>query len=110
MRNILRGTAFCVRIDREFAGAMTFYNESIHWLAVSKRFQHRGVGTLLVKHATRAASAQVRVVTFGEGHPHPEASAARALYRGLGFVQTNEDPGVVPDNTPREVLAWSSSS
>jgi ribosomal protein S18 acetylase RimI-like enzyme len=107
-RNIQRGTAFCVRIDGEFAGAMIFNNDSIHWLAVSKRFRHRGVGAALVRRATQTATTRVRVITFGEGHPHPDASAARALYRALGFVETHEDPGVVPDRTPREVLAWSS--
>ena len=42
--NIARGTAFCVRVDNELAGAMLFRRGWINWLAVRKRFRHRGAG------------------------------------------------------------------
>jgi ribosomal protein S18 acetylase RimI-like enzyme len=104
--NIARGTAFCVRVDNELAGAMLFRRGWINWLAVRKRFRHRGAGRALVTHAISVGENEVRVTTFGERHPHPEADGARGLYSAMGFELTHEAPKPAPDKTPREILVW----
>src|SRR5215468_8493216 len=58
--NIARGTAFCVRVDNELAGAMLFRRGWINWLVVRKRFRHRGAGRALVTHAISVGENEVR--------------------------------------------------
>ena len=105
-RSIARGAAYCVRIDGEVAGVIQYRNGRINWLAVGHRFHRRGVGRALVTHALASGDPVVRVTTFGEGDPHPEASAARALYQALGFAPSQEHAEPAPDGTPRTVLIW----
>lgn len=105
-RSVARGAAYCVRIGGEVAGVMQYRNGRINWLAVGKRFRRRGVGHALVTHALASGAPVVRVTTFGEGHPHPEASAARLLYQTLGFSPSQEAAEMMADGTPRVVLIW----
>jgi GNAT superfamily N-acetyltransferase len=108
-RNVARGTAFCVRIDNELSGAMLFRGGWIHWLAVLKRFRRLGVGRALIAHTLSAGESEVRVMTFGPGHPHPDSHAARAFYCTMGFKLSNEAPEPASDGTPREILVWRAS-
>lgn len=105
-RSVARRAVYCIRINGEVAGVMQYRNGRINWLAVGKHFRRRGVGRALVTHALASEEPVVRVITFGEGHPHPEASAARALYQTLGFSPAQESVETVPDGTPRIVLVW----
>lgn len=109
-RSIARGAAYCVRIGGEVAGVMQYRNGRINWLAVGQRFHRRGVGRALVTHALASGDLVVRVTTFGEGDPHPEASAARALYQTLGFSPSQEHAEPAPDGTPRTVFIWHHST
>lgn len=105
-RNIARGSAFCVRLDAEFAGAMLFRNGWIHWLGVKKHFRRRGAGRALVSHAVKSSEGEVRVVTFGANHPHPDARSAQELYRVMGLALSDETPAAAADGTPRVILLW----
>jgi ribosomal protein S18 acetylase RimI-like enzyme len=105
-RSIARSTALCVRIDDGLAGAMLFRAGSIDWLAVLKRHRRRGVARALVAYA-QTVHGEVRVTTFGPGHPHEDSQASRALYRAMGFAAVEDlaEPAG-PDGTPREALVW----
>ncbi|MEZ4860394.1 MAG: GNAT family N-acetyltransferase [Caldilineaceae bacterium] len=108
-RSIERGAVYCVRIDGAVAGVMQYRKHTINWLAVTKRFRRRGVARALVAHALAAGAPTVRVTTFGEGHPHPDAALARAFYQGLGFLPIQEPIEPVADGTPRVELVWYNS-
>lgn len=105
-RSVARGVAYGVRMNGEVAGVMHYRNQRINWLAVGKRFQRQGVGRALVTHALTTGAPVVRVTTFGEGHPHPNAQAARYLYQALGFQPSAEHAESVADGTPRTVFVW----
>jgi ribosomal protein S18 acetylase RimI-like enzyme len=105
-RNIGRGAALCVRIDGHLAGGMLFRESTINWLAVGRAYRRGGIGRALVGYALEVGSARVRVTTFGADHPHPEAGAARHLYRAMGFAPSPEPPELASDGTSREVLVW----
>lgn len=97
LKNIGRGTAFCVRegdscSGAPLAGGMFFSPRRpdrpeyrIGWLSVAERCRRRGIGRLLVEHAFDLVEppAVMTVVTFGEdvepGQP------ARRLYEQMGF-------------------------
>jgi ribosomal protein S18 acetylase RimI-like enzyme len=96
VRNIARGSAFVVRASPglaggPLAGALLWQptRHEISWLAVAQRHQRLGIGQALVAHALSLATVgrEVTVVTFGPSMP--EGAAARALYRGAGFVETS---------------------
>lgn len=106
-RSIARGSAYCVRLDGELAGAMAFREGWINWLAVPGRCRHQGVGRALVRFAQSTGALEIRVTTFGRSHPHPQSASARDFFLAMGFQSTNEQPGLVPDGTPREILLWS---
>jgi ribosomal protein S18 acetylase RimI-like enzyme len=108
-RSVARGDAYCIRTDGEVVGVMQYRNGWINWLAVSKRFRRRGVGRALVTHALAGEALIVRVTTFGKGHPHPDAAAARRLYQTLGFQPSDEIAEPAADGTPRAVLVWYNS-
>lgn len=103
-RNIAHGDAYCVRIDGTLAGAMLFRRDRINWLAVRRLFRHQGVGRMLVTHALTSSDGEVRVTTFGSGHPHPDAEPARQFYISLGFQYSNEVAKPADDGTPREIM------
>jgi GNAT superfamily N-acetyltransferase len=104
-RNVGEGAAFCVRVDGAMAGAMLFKAGTIGWLAVSKRSRRCGVARALVAHAQSAAR-DIRVTTFGAGHPHPDSQASRSFYRVMGFRTVTGGGSLGPDATPREALIW----
>lgn len=104
-RNIVRGTALCIRIDGSIAGAVLLNAGSIKWFAVLKRFRRRGVARALVAHV-QSVHSEVRVTTFGAGHPHPDSQASRVFYRTMGFTMLNDATAAGPDGTPREELVW----
>lgn len=97
LRNIGRGTAFCVREGDGPAGAPLvggmFFSARradrleyrIGWLAVTGRSRRRGIGHLLVEHALSLveAPAVVSVDTFGEDVV--QGRAARRLFEAMGF-------------------------
>jgi GNAT superfamily N-acetyltransferase len=103
-RNVERGTALCVRINDELAGGMLWRGGWINWLGVRKQFRRQGVGRALVAHAVSVHDDDVRVITFGGHHPHPEAVGARRLYTAMGFEVSDETPVLPPDGTPREIM------
>jgi ribosomal protein S18 acetylase RimI-like enzyme len=84
---------------------MFFSAGVIKWLAVVRNFRRRGVGRALVAHA-QSCGRDVRVTTFGAGHPHPDSQTARELYRAMGFGVEAVGVGPGPDGTPREALLW----
>jgi ribosomal protein S18 acetylase RimI-like enzyme len=108
-RNVARGSAFCIHIDNALCGAMLFRNGSINWLAVRKWAQRRGVGRALVAYCQSSGVPELRVVTFGRGHPDPESRAAEAFYRAMGFVLLGEAPPHASDGTPRQIFVWRAS-
>jgi ribosomal protein S18 acetylase RimI-like enzyme len=108
-RNVARGSAFCVHIDDVLSGAMLFRNGWINWLAVRRRFQHRGVGRALVGYCQSSGATEIRVVTFGRGHPDPESRAAEAFYRAMGFELVGDGPPHPSDGTPRQIFVWRTS-
>ena len=106
LKNIARGSAYCVRLENQLAGAMLYRNGWIHWLAVGRQYRHRGVGSALVQHTQDHGEPEIRVTTFGDGHPHSDAAAAQRFYKALGFEVTGEPATLSPDGTPRIVLLW----
>jgi GNAT superfamily N-acetyltransferase/uncharacterized protein (DUF1330 family) len=104
VRNIDRGTAWvATSADGEMLGGMfgSEAGDEIGWLAVFPDARRRGAARALVQHTLTTAHGPVRVTTFGTGHPHPDAEAARQLYSTLGFVSTGRTHDG-PDGTPRE--------
>jgi GNAT superfamily N-acetyltransferase len=105
-RSVERGSAYCVRIDGELAGAMEFRNGWVNWLAVRRQFQRQGVGQAMVEFAQASGAGEIRVATFGIGHPHRDATSGREFYQALGFDLSSEIPKPAADGTPREILVW----
>lgn len=106
LKNIARGSAYCVRLENQLAGAMLYRNGWIHWLAVGQRFRRHRVGRALVQHTQAHGEPEIRVTTFGDGHPHSDAAAAQRFYKTLGFEVTGEPATLSPDGTPRAILRW----
>jgi GNAT superfamily N-acetyltransferase len=94
-RNIVRGTALCLRAHDGAAsaplwGALLYSPKApvakLNWLGVTASQRRNGIGLHLF-HAMREqlhASETLEVVTFGEDHPG--GLAARRFYQKLGFV------------------------
>jgi ribosomal protein S18 acetylase RimI-like enzyme len=115
LRQIGRGTAFCVREGNgppgaPLLGGLLFSpprpgrdEYRIGWLAVAARCRQQGMGRLLVEHACGLVEppATLSVVTFGEdvagGQP------ARRLYERLGF-RAQEMTGPGPEGGSRQVF------
>jgi ribosomal protein S18 acetylase RimI-like enzyme len=105
-RNVIRGSALCVKIEGRLAGAMLYRDGRLSWLAVRRAYRRQGVGRALVAYAIGAGAREVRVTTFGADHPHPDSQPARELYIAMGFVPSGEKPELMPDGTLREVFVW----
>ena len=58
-------------------------------LFVCETWRRRGVGTALVQHAMDYAHDERQRLTL---HVHKDLTAARALYRGLGWKKIDDDP------------------
>jgi GNAT superfamily N-acetyltransferase len=112
VKNIGRGSAFCIRESDRPAGAPLLGGimlsdraplYTIRWLAVSERQRRRGVGRLLVQHVVNLASlpGEIVVVTFGgdvrDGLP------ARLFYERLGFTPAENAPDG-PEGRSRQVF------
>jgi len=104
MRNIERGSAFCIRESDGPAGAPLLAGVlfsarppvfKIGWMAVSQSHRRHGLGTALLAHVTRLVEtpAELSVTTFGPDVTGGEP--AREFYLGAGFV-----PAEVTDNGP----------
>jgi GNAT superfamily N-acetyltransferase len=104
LRNIARGTAFCVREasgppGAPLLGGLLFSpgrpdrpEYRIGWLSVAERCRRRGVGRALVEHVVGLvpAPATLTVVTFGADSA--PGRAARRLYERLGFTAAEAAP------------------
>jgi ribosomal protein S18 acetylase RimI-like enzyme len=108
LRNIGRGTAYCVREadgppGNRLLGGLLFSpgraerpEHRIGWLAVDSQDRRSGIGTALVDHVMRSlpTGATISVVTFTDdvegGQP------ARRFYEKLGFssARSAEDPEI----------------
>jgi ribosomal protein S18 acetylase RimI-like enzyme len=115
LRNIERGTAYCVREDdgspgTPLLGAMLFSlprpdrpEYRIVWLAVAARSRRRRLGMLLVEHACGLVEPPgvLTVVTFGE--ENVPGRPARRLYERLGFHPAEAAPHG-PEGGSRQVF------
>ena len=112
MRNIERGSAFCIREADGPAGTplqagMLFSIRSpryeIGWTAVCRACRQRGLGMVLLKQALSPvpAPADIIVTTFGPNVAGGEA--ARAFYAKAGFVPA-EMTGNGPEGESRQVF------
>jgi GNAT superfamily N-acetyltransferase len=93
-RNIGRGSAFCVRANDGPPGAALLAGilfsakhpvYRIGWFAVTERWRHKGLGSLLMAHVLGLVQppAEVQVTTFGP--EIPDGVPARRLYQSFGF-------------------------
>lgn len=61
----------------------------IEWMAVSRRFHRKKVGTALINELTsiceKKSISEIRVTTLGEGDPYEPYIGTRAFYRAMGF-------------------------
>jgi GNAT superfamily N-acetyltransferase len=112
LRNIARGTAFCVRERgaspgvRLLAGLLLSPRPPLYrvgWLAVTRSERRSGLGRALLERALAAVppGAEVLVITFGPDVPGGES--ARAFYQKVGFVPA-EMANPAPNGSPRQVF------
>ena len=115
LRNVARGTAFCVREDDGPAGSPLLggllFSPSrpdrpearISWLSVAGRWRRRGAGTALLAHAVQLAGrpATLVVVTFGEDRA--AGRPARRFYERQGFAPAEAAP-MGPEGGSRQVF------
>jgi GNAT superfamily N-acetyltransferase len=97
LRNLGRGTAFCVRegdgpAGTPLAGGMLFSprrpdrpEDRIGWLAVAERCRRRGVGRLLVAHACDLVQPPAALVVDTFAEDFEPGRPARTLYERMGF-------------------------
>ncbi len=112
LRNIARGTAFCVREEDAVAGSRLLGGlllsprpplYRVGWLAVTESERRSGLGRALLARALDEvpAGADILVITFG-----PEVAggeSARAFYRKMGFTPC-EMAEPAPSGAPRQVF------
>lgn len=112
-RNILRGTALCIRAadgppGAPLLGALMFSlshlpRYHINWLSVAEGSRRQGVGRALVRQVFDLVQppAELSLVTFG-----PDSAAgqpARRFYERLGFSAAEPAPNG-PDGSSRQVF------
>lgn len=111
-KNILRGSAFCVREQDGEAGVplmggMLFSAKSttceIGWLSVAEGARRQGVGTMLVEHAIGLVEPpdELRVTTFAKDNP--DGLPARKFYERFGF-EPFKQVGATAGRSAREVF------
>jgi GNAT superfamily N-acetyltransferase len=112
LRNIARGTAFCIREEgtrpgsRVLGGLLLSPRPPIYrvgWLAVTESERRRGLGQALLERALAAVppAAEVLVITFGPGVPGGES--ARTFYQKMGFSPA-EMAEPAPNGASRQVF------
>ncbi len=89
-KNILRGSALCVKLNGEIAGVLLYSLKAkcLSCMAVSPRHRRRGVGSMLMERMIELfpSGGEIRVTTFREGDSL--GAAPRALYKKFGFVES----------------------
>ncbi len=112
LRNIARGTAFCIRERgappgaRLLAGLLLSPRPPLYrvgWFAVTRSERRSGLGRALLERALAEIplEAEVLVITFGPDVPGGES--ARAFYQKMGFAPAEmADPA--PNGSPRQVF------
>ncbi|MGI5898705.1 MAG: GNAT family N-acetyltransferase [Christensenellales bacterium] len=87
-KNILRGSALCVKFSGEIVGVLLYSLKAkcLSCMAVSPLHRQKGVGSLLVEKMIQSfpPDAEISVTTFREGDPLGDAP--RALYGKFGFA------------------------
>ncbi len=98
--------AYCIKNDSEITGPilcggiiLNRLDNEIAWLAVSEKYQGKGIGDALVKYAINSLdnTRPMIVVTFNE--TISEGKPARNLYHRYGFVDM-KDMGFNPAGIP----------
>ncbi len=85
-RNIMRGTALCVRDGIRVVGALLYSprQHCLSWMAVAPEYRRRGVASALISEMLRCMpDGDISVTTFRVGDP--KALAPRSLYAKFGF-------------------------
>jgi GNAT superfamily N-acetyltransferase len=112
LRNIARGTAFCIRENdaapgsRLLAGLLLSRRPPVYrvgWLAVTESERRSGLGRLLLERAVAEIppAAELLVITFGPDTPGGES--ARAFYLKMGFAPAEmAAPSAI--GSPRQVF------
>jgi len=112
LRNIARGTAFCIREQdgvpgsRLLGGLLLSTRPPVYrvgWLAVTARERRHGLGRALLERALAGVpeNAEVLVITFGPDVLGGES--ARAFYMKMGFTPAEAaDPA--PNGVSRQVF------
>ena len=104
MRNVERGSAFCIRESDGSAGAPLLAGVlfsakppayKIGWMSVAQRQRRHGLGTILLAHVMSQVipPAEVSVATFGSDVA--EGAPARKFYLTAGFI-----PAEITDGGP----------
>ncbi len=110
-KNIARGTAYCVRVGGQPAGApmrggLLFSPKppeyEVAWLAVTEAHRRGGVGRALMEHALAHVTppAIISLTTFGPDNPAGEP--ARRFYEKFGFQPAESAPDG-PEGGSRQV-------
>ena len=112
LRNVERGSAFCVREDDGPPGApltgavMVSADPPLHevgWLAVGGAWRRRGVGRQLMDHVIGLVQPPAEMVVTTFGPDNPAGTAARAFYERLGF-RPDEAAPAGPEGGSRQVF------
>jgi GNAT superfamily N-acetyltransferase len=89
-KNILRGSAICVKLGGEMAGVLLYSIKAkcLSCMAVSPRHRQKGVGSMLVEKMIELfpQGGEAWGTTFREDDPL--GAAPRALYKKFGFVES----------------------
>jgi GNAT superfamily N-acetyltransferase len=112
LKNVDRGTAFCVRQadgppGAPLLGGMLFSPKppiyTIGWLAVTREYRRHGIGLKLVERAFSLAEAPAEFVVITFGADHPQGQPARQFYERMGFSPAELAPDG-PEGGSRQVF------
>jgi len=89
LRNIVKQSALCVKYDNEIVGVLLYSAEqkTLSCMAVHPAHRKKGIASALVMKMIEnfPRHSKIWVTTFREGDP--KGSAARALYKKIGFIE-----------------------